>query len=89
METIIHEFGIQTSIAQLALRQHLCASQAKEFEAGTLTVEQKAALAHRWDDILKETYVLQLMLDLLERKEKEERGDGAQVSRISRREDVL
>jgi hypothetical protein len=36
--------------------------------------EQKAALAHRWDDTLKESHVLQLMIDLLERQEKEDRG---------------
>jgi hypothetical protein len=73
LESVIHKLRIHTLQAQLALRQHLCASLAKEFEAGNLTVEQKAALAHRWDDTLKESWVLQLMIDLLERQEKEGR----------------
>ncbi len=41
----------------------------------TLAAEQKAAIARRWHDTLKEEYVLQLMLDLRERQEREKRGE--------------
>jgi hypothetical protein len=44
----------------------------------TLAAEQKAAIAHRWHDTLKESYVLQLMLDLRERQEREKRGGSVQ-----------
>ena len=74
MESIVRKLKIQTYKAQLAFRHYVCAALAKELEAGTLTAEQKAALAHRWDDTLKESHVLQLMIDLLERQEKEDRG---------------
>jgi cold shock protein len=39
-----------------------------------LTAEERAVIAHRWDGILKESNVLQLMLDLLERLELEDKG---------------
>ena len=74
MELIISKLRIQTLKAQLVLRQFYCASLAMEFETEVLTTNQKAGLAYRWDDMLKESYVLQLMIDLLERQEKEGRG---------------
>ncbi len=73
MESMIHKLRIQALQAQLALRKFVCASLAKEFEAESLSVKQRAALAHHWDDTLNESYVLQLMIDLLERQEKEKR----------------
>jgi hypothetical protein len=74
METVIRRFWIHTLKAQWVLRQYICAALAKEFEAGKLTVEKQSAIVHRWDDALKESYVLQLMIDLLERQVKEECG---------------
>ena len=74
MELIISKARIQALIAQMVLRQFHRESLAKEFETEYLTTIQKAGLAYRWDDILKESHVLQLMIDLLERQEKEERG---------------
>jgi len=41
-----------------------------EFETERLTINRKARLAYPWDDMLKESQVLQLMLDLLERRER-------------------
>lgn len=41
----------------------------------TLAAKQKAAIARRWHDTLMESYVLQLMLDLRERQEREKRGE--------------
>jgi hypothetical protein len=48
----------------------MCESLAKEFEMA-LTFERRAALARKWDVTLKEGHVFQLMLDLLERQERE------------------
>ena len=70
MELIISKPRIQNLKAQMVLRQFHCASLAKEFETEGLTTNQKAGPAYRWDDMLKESQVLQLMLDLLERRER-------------------
>ncbi len=69
MELIISKLRIQTLKARWLLRQFHCESLEMEF-----STNQKAGLAYRWDDMLKEGHVLQLMIDLLERQEKEERG---------------
>jgi uncharacterized protein (DUF2225 family) len=74
MELIISKLRIHTLKAQWLLRQFHCESLEKEFETEHLTTNQKAAPAYRWDDMLKEGHVLQLMIDLLEKQEKEERG---------------
>jgi hypothetical protein len=89
MELIISKRRIQTLKAQLVLHQFHCASLASEFDTEGLTTYQKAGLACRGDDMLKESHVLQLMLDLLEKQEKEDRDDEARVSRGSHREDTL
>ena len=75
MELIISKPRIQTLIAQMELRQFHCESLAKEFETEDLTIIQKAGPAYRWDDMLKESQVLQLILDLLESRER--KGVGA------------
>ena len=61
-------------ISKLLLRQFHCASLAKEFETEDLTTYQRAGLAYRWDDMRKESYVLQLVMDLIGRLEKEKSG---------------
>lgn len=70
MELVVSKPRIQTLIAQMVLRKFHCESLATEFEAECLTINHKPGLAHRWDDMLKESQVLQLMLDLLERRER-------------------
>lgn len=70
LESVIPKLKIQTLKAQLALRSFVCASLAQEFDTAMLTFEQRAILAHRWDETLKESHVLQIMLDLLERQER-------------------
>jgi hypothetical protein len=70
MEPIISKPRIQTLKAQMVLRQFHCESLSKEFETECLTTNQKTGIPYRWDDMLKETHVLQLMLDLLERLER-------------------
>jgi len=68
--SIIRKLRVHTLKAQLALRHLMCESLAKEFETA-LTFERRAALARKWDVTLKEGHVLQRMLDLLERQERE------------------
>jgi hypothetical protein len=70
MELIISKPRIQSLKAHMILRQFHCESLAVEFETESLTVNQKARLAYPWDDMLKENQILQLMLDLLERRER-------------------
>jgi hypothetical protein len=70
VEPIIRKFKIQTLKAQWVLRQYICVALAKEFETGTSTANVKWSLVDRWDDTLKESQVLQLMLDLLESRER-------------------
>ncbi len=70
---MISKLGVRTLKAQLAQHQYLCATLANEFEVPTLTAGQRAALAHRWDQTLRESHVLQLMIELIARQEKEER----------------
>jgi hypothetical protein len=70
MELIISKPRIQSLKAQMVLRQFHCESLAAEFETEGMTINQKAGLAYPWGDMLKESQVLQLMLDLLERRER-------------------
>ncbi|MGA2341506.1 MAG: hypothetical protein ABSF75_16560 [Terracidiphilus sp.] len=70
MESIISKRRIETLKAHTVLRQFHCESLAVELEAAALTISRKPGLAYPWDDMLKETQLLQLMLDLLERRER-------------------
>jgi len=63
----------------MVLRQFHCESLAREFATEGLMPIQKAGLAYRWDDMLKESQVLQLLLDLLERLET--KGVAAELTR--------
>jgi len=70
MDLIINKPRIQNLKAQMVLRQFHCESLAAEFVTEGLTTNQKSGLAYPWDDMLKESKVLQLMLDMLERRER-------------------
>ena len=70
VEFIISKSRIQSQKAQMILRQFHCESLAAEFETECLMINRRARLAYPWDDMLKESQVLQLMLDLLERRER-------------------
>jgi hypothetical protein len=63
--------GIQLNFLKnrLALRTFLCASLAKEMQSAKLV--EKPAIARRWQEALKECQILQLTVELLERKERE------------------
>ena len=74
LESIIGKHNVESLKAQLALSHNVCYSLANESETTTLTGDQKAAIAHRLDAVIKESHILRLAIDLLERQEKEERG---------------
>jgi hypothetical protein len=71
LESIIRRLRINTLKAQVALRQSKCASLNSLFEAKSLTDEQRSEITRRRDESLEESYVLQLMVELLERQERE------------------
>lgn len=74
MEFIIRKLRVQNLTAQVALRRYVCEFLVTEFQTPTLTTNERAAIARRWDIALKETYVFQFMLDLIERQKNEELG---------------
>ena len=70
MESSIHDPRIDTLKTQLDVCQIVCASLDKELQdSSDLTLEEQAALAHRWDHALKESRSLQLAIDMLEGQE--------------------
>ena len=70
MESGIHDLRIDTLKTQLDVCQLVCASLDKELQdSSDLTLEEQAALAHRWDHALKESRSLQLAIDMLEGQE--------------------
>jgi len=71
MESVIRKMTMQAYRAQVALRERMSESLAKKFEGENLTLEQKAKIAHQWDKVLKEKHAFQVMLDLLEKQDKQ------------------
>jgi hypothetical protein len=69
LESAIHDLRIDTLKTQRDVCQLVCASLDKELQASDLTLEEQAALAHRWDHALKESRSLQLAIDMLEGQE--------------------
>ena len=70
MESAIHDLRIDTLKTQRDVCQLVCASLDKELQnSSDLTLEEQAALAHRWDHALKESRSLQLAIDMLEGQE--------------------
>jgi hypothetical protein len=72
LETIIRKLRIQTYKGQLAVCNLVCTALSKELENVTPADDQWVGLGHRLDEAVKESYVLQLMLDLMEKQEREE-----------------
>jgi hypothetical protein len=71
LKSIIRKLEVQSLKARLALNPMACSCLADEFKLKTLTGDQKAAIARRWENALKERHGLQLALDLLERPARE------------------
>ena len=71
LESSFRELRIQFLRAELELRRLSCESLARKFDKRPLTYEQRTDLFRRWEETLKESHLLQAMLDMLEREEKE------------------
>jgi hypothetical protein len=56
---------------EVEFRRLTCESLARKFERQPLTSQEKSELLHTWEDLLKESNVLQAMLDLLEREDRD------------------
>jgi hypothetical protein len=69
MESATRNLRIHTLKSQMDVCQLVCATLANELQVADLTLEQKAALARRWDKALNESRGLQHALDMLERQE--------------------
>jgi hypothetical protein len=76
LESSFRKLRIQFLRAELELRRLLCESLARKFEKRPLSYEQRTDLFRRWEDTLKESHLLQAMLDLLEREEREAACNG-------------
>lgn len=59
-----------------------CDSLAYKFEKRPLTNEQKSEIFRRWEDTLKESHLLQALLDTLEREDKESLQRGMSASTL-------
>jgi 6-phosphogluconate dehydrogenase len=76
LESSFRKLRIQFLRAELELHRLSCESLARKFEKRPLTYEKRADLFRRWEDTLKESHLLQAMLDLLESEEKEALRSG-------------
>lgn len=83
MEPILRELWIHTLRAQAALRRQICASMARELEARTSTPERRSRLGYLRGESIKEADLLQLLADLLEREEREGRGEPSFVRSVA------
>lgn len=68
MDSTFQALRIQDLESRLGLRELVRTTLASEFETSTST-QERAELAFRWDEVLKECFVLRLVLDLLKRKQ--------------------
>jgi predicted amino acid dehydrogenase len=73
MEPVIRRLRIQTLKGQVVLCQLRHASLAKRCDSETLSDGQKAEIFRRRVESLNECHALQVMVDLMEREEKDER----------------
>ena len=69
METYTRRSRIQSLKAELQLRQQACATLQREFEKRRLSYEEQSDLFRRWEDALKESQLVQALLQMLEREE--------------------
>jgi hypothetical protein len=76
LESSFRKLRIQFLRAELELRKLTCDSLARRFERNTLTFAQRSELFRRWEDTLKESHLLQAMLEMFEREEKDAARKG-------------
>ncbi len=72
MELILRDLGINSLKEHLNTCKDHCDSLAREFASAGTSLEQ-TELAFRWDSTLKHGYMVQFLLELLERRDNEGR----------------
>ena len=82
MESSFRKLRIQFLKAELELRRLTCQSLARKFETHALSFEQRTDLFKRWEDMLKESHLLQATLDMLEQEEKLAARKGMRASTL-------
>jgi hypothetical protein len=83
--SIVHLLRIRTLRKQIEMSRRRCDALAIRFETAKTTT-QKAKIARAYDNALKKTHARQLLLELLERKERESGGAEKQGSEPAGRE---
>jgi hypothetical protein len=73
-----HNFQLEPLRSRLAVRTFVCSSLARQLK--TANFIEKPAMTLRWEETLKDCYVLQLLVDLLERQKREGRAGSAATS---------
>ncbi len=73
MDPVIRRLRIQTLQGQVVICQLMHAALAAQSDSQSLSEGQKAEIIRRRDESLDGSQALQLMVDLLEKQEKEER----------------
>lgn len=82
MELVVRDLEIESLKQHLEMCREYCGSLAREFEGARSSVDQ-ANLAFTWDAALKHSYMVQLLLELMERREREGRSEaGVQHIRL-------
>ncbi|MGB6693455.1 MAG: hypothetical protein WBE56_04685 [Terracidiphilus sp.] len=74
MDPIAYKFQDNLLRNRLALRTFICTSLARQLD--TASYIEKPAIMLRREETLKECHLLQFVLDLVERQQKEKRGAG-------------
>jgi hypothetical protein len=82
LESSFRKLRIQFLRAELEVRRLSCESLARKFERRPLSYEQRTDLFRRWEDTLKESHLLQAMLDMLEREDREHTRTGMSGSTL-------
>jgi hypothetical protein len=77
LESLIRKLRIQTYKAQVVMCQLTGASLARRSDSEYLSDGQRTEIIRRRDQSLNEGYELQLMVDLLERREREGRENAS------------
>jgi hypothetical protein len=73
MDRATRKLTIRTLQGRVALLQTACDAFSKDFEKETLSSDQKAQIAHRWDTALKEWRSLRFTLEQLQSAEHADR----------------
>jgi hypothetical protein len=75
VESIIRSLRIHSLRGQVESSRCYCCSLASQFEATPSNVE-KTRIAQRYDAALKQTHMLQLLLELLEREQRQIKAEA-------------